>query len=67
MSRFLLSRQASADLEEIVGHMAEDSVSAAERVLDGLKQAMRTLAEMPHMGHLRPDLTREPLRFWQVY
>jgi antitoxin ParD1/3/4/toxin ParE1/3/4 len=28
---------------------------------------MHRLAEMPLLGHLRQDLTAEPLRFWQVY
>jgi antitoxin ParD1/3/4/toxin ParE1/3/4 len=28
---------------------------------------MRRLAEAPGLGHLRDDLTDEPLRFWAVY
>lgn len=67
MSRFLLSPEARADLEEIVDFIAADNPAAAERVLGELKAAMQRLAEMPLLGHLRQDLTAEPLRFWQVY
>jgi len=28
---------------------------------------MRRLAQSPLMGHLREDLTDEPVRFWSVY
>ena len=28
---------------------------------------MRRLAQTPLMGHLREDLTDEPVRFWSVY
>ena len=67
MSRFLLSPEARADLEEIVDFIAAENPAAAERVLGELKAAMHRLAEMPLLGHLRQDLTAEPLRFWQVY
>src|SRR5262245_40704336 len=66
-SLYVLSPEARADLEEIIDFIAEDNLSAAERVLQKLRAAMERLAEMPLLGHLRSDLTREPLRFWQVY
>ena len=28
---------------------------------------MRRLAEFPHIGHTREDVTDKPLRFWSVY
>lgn len=28
---------------------------------------MRKLAQMPEVGHLRQDLSEEPLRFWMIY
>lgn len=67
MSGFVLSPEAQADVEEIIDYIAADDLSAAERVLAELRIAMHRLAEMPRLGHLRQDLTAEPLRFWQVY
>lgn len=67
MSRYLLSAEAQADLEEIVDFIADDNPQAAERVLHQLRAAIGRLAELPHLGHLRQDLVAEPLRFWQVY
>lgn len=43
------------------------SLNAAKRVQADLRSAMRKLAEMPGMGHLRHDLADEPLRFWSVF
>ena len=67
MARFVLSPEASDDLREIRDYIARDSTSAARRVLADLRVAMRRLAEMPEIGHVRQDLADEPLRFWPVY
>jgi plasmid stabilization system protein ParE len=67
MSRFVLTPAAREDLLEIVDYIREDSPDAAQRVLRKLKDSMRKLSRAPGMGHLREDLTDEPLRFWTVY
>ena len=67
MTDFLLSAAAANDLREIWEHIAEDSLDAAERVLDELEAAMTQLADMPGLGHVRRDLASESLRFWTVY
>ncbi len=67
MSRFLLSPEARDDLAEIADYIAQDSPAAARRVIRELKAAMERLAQIPAIGHLREDLTDEPLRFWPVY
>jgi plasmid stabilization system protein ParE len=67
VARFVLSPEASDDLREIRDYIARDSTSAARRVLADLRVAMRRLAEMPEIGHVRQDLADEPLRFWPVY
>lgn len=56
MSRYRLSRQADADLDNIVDHVAAESPQAALGILDVLHQTFRRLAANPKMGTLRDDL-----------
>lgn len=65
--RFSLTPAARADLIEIDDYLCRQSARAAARVRAKLREAMRRLAEQPHMGHLREDLADEKLRFWPVY
>ena len=37
------------------------------KVVDALDEAMQRLAENPGIGHVRPDLTDEDVRFWPVF
>ncbi len=67
MSRYRLSPEARADLDEIADTIAMDSPEAALRVAQALRAAARNLAQTPGLGHRRLDLAPEPLRFWQVY
>lgn len=67
MSRYILSPEAREDLDEIADYIARDSPKAARRVMEELKAAMVRLAQMPGIGHLREDLSDEPLRFWPVF
>ena len=39
----------------------------SNRVSEGLRDAMRLIAERPGIGHTRADLAREPVRFWPVF
>jgi toxin ParE1/3/4 len=66
MPRFLLTRAAAADLEEIDRYIARDAPAAADRLLAALHEAMLRLADFPEIGHLRADLAEELLRFWPV-
>jgi plasmid stabilization system protein ParE len=65
--RFVLTAAAEADLAEISDFIRQDSPEAARRVRSELRTAMRRLAAMPGMGHIREDLAGESLRFWSVY
>lgn len=67
MSRFVLTKAARADLDEIFEHIARDNPNAASRVLEKLREAMQMLARSPKIGHYRRDLASEPVRFWSVY
>ena len=66
MSGYRLTPSAESDLFEIWCYIARDSTDAANRVEEAIYDACRLLAQSPHAGHLRPDLTRRALRFWTV-
>ena len=63
MSGYALHPDAFADLDEIWEYIAENNLDAADRVLADIHDVLRTLAASPHIGHRRPDLTAQPLRF----
>ncbi len=48
MNGFSLHPEAYADLEEIWEYIAADNVSAADRVIGDVFEALRTLAVSPH-------------------
>ena len=66
MSGFTLHPDAFADLEEIWEFIAADSLDAADRVLEEIYEAIRSLVPFPKVGHIRSDLTGRPLRFHPV-
>lgn len=66
MSEFVLHSEALRDLEEIWEFIAADNVAAADRVLEEIHAAIRTLVPYPKAGHKRSDLTSRSLRFQTV-
>jgi len=58
--------EAFADLDEVWEYIAQDSITAANRVIDNIESALNMLASNPYAGHLRPDLNSNALRFWVV-
>ena len=67
MARYQLTPQATADVKQIVGHVRRQSPQGARLVRSKLREAMKRIAEYPGAGHLRLDLTSQPLRFWNIY
>ena len=67
MSEFVLTPAAEGDIREILDYIERDNPSAVNRVSEGLRDAMRLIAERPGIGHTRADLAREPVRFWPVF
>ncbi len=63
MTDYIMAPAAGRDLDEIWEHIAEDSLDAADRWLDKLEKGIHLLAEMPTIGHVRPDLTDKPVHF----
>lgn len=66
MKRFKLSTEAASDIREIWSYIAADSVKAARKVRLALFDACQRLAENPRIGHVREDLTDQPVLFWPV-
>jgi plasmid stabilization system protein ParE len=67
VSEFVLTQVAKADLLKILEYLEGDNPSAILKVVDALDDAMQLLAENPGIGHLRPDLTPQDVRFWSVF
>jgi plasmid stabilization system protein ParE len=55
VSAYWFHPDAFADLNEIWEFIAQDSVDAANRVLDEIQSAINILADYPLTGHLRSD------------
>jgi plasmid stabilization system protein ParE len=66
MSGYAFHPEAFADLDEIWEYIAQDNIDAADRVLADIHTVLRALVASPHIGHRRPDLTGQPLRFHVV-
>lgn len=67
MPRFVLAGPAQRDLREIRAWLSQHNPTAAARIRMEFREAMTKLAQLPYMGHVRPDLTKKPLRFLTVY
>lgn len=65
--KLLIRPQARLDLLEIWHHIARDSVTNANRVLEKLDLAIRDLVLMPGKGHTRVDVKATIYRFWTVH
>ena len=66
MRAYSFHPEAFADLDEVWEYIAQDSITAANRVIDNIESALNMLASNPYAGHLRPDLNSNALRFWVV-
>ena len=66
MNGFVLHPDAYSDLDEIWEFIAADNHPAADRFLEKIHEAMTQLVFYPGIGHKRPDLTSQPLRFHVV-
>jgi plasmid stabilization system protein ParE len=65
--KFDLARHALTDLQEIWQFVSEESITAADRLLEEFYQTIGRLAEMPGMGHKRSDLTDRNVLFWRLH
>jgi plasmid stabilization system protein ParE len=63
---YRLTPKAKEDLFEIWAYIAANGLQAADRIEAELIQACGKLADRPHLGHPRRDLTDKPVRFFAV-
>jgi plasmid stabilization system protein ParE len=66
MTRHGLHPEALLDLEEIHDYIAEDSPTAARRVIEEIFSKIELITEFPEMGHLNYDVTSRLTRFLHV-
>lgn len=64
--QYVLTDVAQKDLIEIADYIAIDNKKAAQNLMIQMKSSFETLAGMPEIGHHRPDLTSQKIRFWKV-
>lgn len=71
MARVTRRPLAAADILDIWGHIAEDSVDQADRWVDGLDGKLRLIATQPQMGRSRrelaPDLRSFPFGRYVIF
>jgi plasmid stabilization system protein ParE len=63
---YQLTPRALNDLSEIWDYIAEDSISAANRVESAILSACNSLARHPLIGSKRIEITPLPVRFWTL-
>jgi toxin ParE1/3/4 len=65
---YRLSRAARTDLLQIWNYLAESaSFDVADKVIADLNAGMEKVARTPALGHVRPDLTDDPVKFFLVH
>ena len=67
MSDFVLTPAAQGDLLKILEYLEGENPDAILKVVDAVDEAMQLLADHPGIGHIRPDLTAQDVRFWTVF
>ncbi len=66
MKRVWITPAARNDLQGIRAYVTRYSPAIARRLLEDIRRATVRLGEHPHIGHVREDLTPQPVRFWPV-
>ena len=63
MSGFVLHPQAYADVNDIWEYIAADNLDAADRIVEEIYGAIKSLVLFPQRGRRRSELTSRPVRF----
>lgn len=65
--KYFFSPSARLDLIDIWLYIAEKNIVAADKISAEIESACEILAQSPHLGHSRKDLTKSNVRFWPVH
>ena len=68
MSRYLLTVDAERDIDLIKDYLLlQGGTGLARHVLGHIQRGMELIGDNPGIGHVRDDLTDQPVRFWAVF
>jgi len=68
MKRFVLTKPAERDLDQIKSYLVEKAgPRIARRVIKHIRSALDLLGNRSGTGHVREDPTDRPVKFWSVY
>ncbi|HZP82832.1 MAG TPA: type II toxin-antitoxin system RelE/ParE family toxin [Chthonomonadaceae bacterium] len=68
MRRYIIAPKAAEDLTEIRAYLKREAgLRVAQSTLNKIKDAFLFLSRNPGAGHVREDLTDEPVKFWPVF
>jgi toxin ParE1/3/4 len=66
--RYVLAPEAAHDLIQIWRYIQKNtSLDMADRIESLIREKIVYLAERPHAGHWRRDLTDQPVKFFPIY
>jgi antitoxin ParD1/3/4/toxin ParE1/3/4 len=64
----IISPEARQDIRDIRKYYLKVAdVRVARHVIEAIEQACMFVGRNPAAGHIRPHLTSNPLKFWQVF
>ena len=64
---YTITTKAKKDLDDLWFYIAQDKISAANKVENDLLEAFDLIATAPYIGTQRHDLLDIPVRFWIVH
>jgi len=65
---YLLTEDAEQDLDIVKAYLlGQGGPPLVQHVMDKIEAALAFLGGRPGAGHSREDLTRDPVKFWQVF
>jgi plasmid stabilization system protein ParE len=61
---YIVADLAKSDIFEIIEYIAEDNLNAADQIEFDILAVFDLIAENPHIGHTRKDITAKDILFW---
>jgi plasmid stabilization system protein ParE len=68
MKRYVIAPEAAEDIKAIRAYLKREAgLAVANSTLKKIRDAFELLRRNPGLGHIREDLTDEPVKFWAVF